>query len=135
MNKLTVFFENPFWVGVFEKSEEGKLEICRVVFGQEPKDWEVYNFVLKNYYKLKFSKSISIDEVYEEKCNPKKMQREIKKTISQSGIGTKAQQAIKLDYENKKVERKIISREKREIEGELKFKKRQEKKLQKKRGH
>jgi len=63
------------------------------------------------------------------------MQREIKKTTSQKGIGTKAQQAIKLDYENKKIERKILSREKREIEEELKFKKRQEKKLQKKRGH
>ena len=39
--KLTVFFEDPFWVGIFERIEKGKLSVCRVVFGSEPKDYEV----------------------------------------------------------------------------------------------
>ena len=30
---LTVFFEGPFWVGVFERVEDGKLSVCRVVLG------------------------------------------------------------------------------------------------------
>ena len=38
---LTVFFEEPFWVGIFEKREEGKLSVCKVTFGAEPKDYEV----------------------------------------------------------------------------------------------
>ena len=36
--KLTVYFENPFWVGVFERIENGKLSVCKVTFGSEPKD-------------------------------------------------------------------------------------------------
>jgi hypothetical protein len=58
--KLTVYFEDPFWVRIFEKIEDGKLETSRVLFGFEPKDYEVYFFVLENYNKLVFSKPIKI---------------------------------------------------------------------------
>ena len=34
--KLTVYFEDPFWVGVFERVEDGKLSVCKVTFGAEP---------------------------------------------------------------------------------------------------
>ena len=44
---LTVFFEEPFWVGVFERVSGGKLSVCKVTFGAEPKDYETYDFVLK----------------------------------------------------------------------------------------
>ena len=43
--KLTVFFEEPFWVGVFECVANGKLSVCKVTFGAEPKDYEVYEFL------------------------------------------------------------------------------------------
>ncbi len=43
---LTVFFEDPFWVGVFERIEDGKLSVCKVTFGAEPKDYDVLDFVL-----------------------------------------------------------------------------------------
>lgn len=39
---LTVHFEEPFWVGVFERRSKGKLAVCKVTFGSEPKDYEVY---------------------------------------------------------------------------------------------
>ena len=29
--KLTIFFDTPFWVGVFERVEGNKLSVCRVV--------------------------------------------------------------------------------------------------------
>ncbi|MBD5637639.1 YjdF family protein [Clostridium botulinum] len=135
MIKLTVLFDEPFWIGIFEKQDQDKIQICRVVFGQEPKDYEVYDFILKNYYNLKFSDPISIGKNPKKKINPKRMQRKIKKTVQEKGIGTKAQQALKLDHENKKIERKIKSKESREKEKELRFQKRQEKKSQKKKGH
>lgn len=135
MIKLIVFFDDPFWIGIFEKQDKDKIQICRVVFGQEPKDYEVYDFILKNYYNLKFSDPIAIDKKPKKKINPKRMQREIKKTVQEKGIGTKAQQALKLNHENKKIERKIKSKESREKEKELKFQKRQEKKSKKKKGH
>ena len=30
--KLTVYFEEPFWVGVFERIEDGKLSVAKVTF-------------------------------------------------------------------------------------------------------
>ncbi len=41
-----VFFEEPFWAGVFERMSEGKLSVCKVTSGREPKDYEIYDFVM-----------------------------------------------------------------------------------------
>ena len=35
--KPTIFFEEPFWVGIFERIEDGKLSAAKVTFGAEPK--------------------------------------------------------------------------------------------------
>ena len=87
--KLTVYFENPFWVGVFERIENGKLSVCKVTFGAEPKDYEVWEFVLKKYYQLKFSPSVDV-VVKKEATNPKRAQREARKQAATIGIGTKS---------------------------------------------
>ncbi len=44
----------------------------------EPKDYEVYDFVLKNYYQLRFSPAVATD-VKEIGRNPKRVQREVRK--------------------------------------------------------
>ena len=36
--KLTVYFDDPFWVGIFERSEGSKLSVAKVTFGAEPRD-------------------------------------------------------------------------------------------------
>jgi len=113
--KLTVFFEEPFWVGVFERVSDGKLSVCKVTFGAEPKDYEVYDFVLKNYYHLRFSPAVATD-VKEAGCNPKRIQRGVRKQVQNIGIGTRSQQALKLQQEQLKTERKIVSREQREAD-------------------
>lgn len=43
LGRLTVFFEEPFWIGVFERISEGRLSVCKVTFGAEPKDYEIYD--------------------------------------------------------------------------------------------
>lgn len=133
--KLTIFFEEPFWVGVFERIDGEMLQTARVVFGSEPRDYEVYEFILKNFYKLNFSIPNKIHIVKQKTVNPKRLKRIIKKETSSRGLGTKAQQTIKLDYEKRKDECKKLSKEKREEIEEIKFKKRQEKKKEKKKGH
>ena len=75
IGKLTVYFDDPFWVGVFERIEDEKLSVCKVTFGAEPKDYEVLEFVLRNYSQLKFSPSVDV-EVRKEAKNPKRKQRE-----------------------------------------------------------
>lgn len=131
--KLTVYFENPFWVGVFERIENGKLSVCKVTFGAEPKDSEVWEFVLKNYYRLRFSPSVDV-AVKTETANPKRLQREARKQTALSGIGTKSQQALQLQREESKLERKTLSREQREAEKQRQFELKQQKRKEKHRG-
>ena len=131
--KLTVFFEDPFWVGVFERIGNGKLSVCKVTFGSEPKDYEVWEFVLKYYYQLKFSPSVDV-VVKKEATNPKRVQREARKQSASSGIGTKSQQALQLQREENKLERKTISREQREAEKQRQFELKQQKRKEKHRG-
>ena len=131
--KLTVFFEEPFWVGVFECVSDGTLSVCKVTFGAEPKDYEIYDFILKNYYRLRFSPAVETD-VKEAVHNPKRVQREVRKQILNTGIGTKSQQALKLQQEELKMERKTVSREQREAEKQRQFELKQQKKKEKHRG-
>ena len=131
--KLTVFFEEPFWIGVFERLSEGKLSVCKVTFGAEPKDYEIYDFVLKNYGRLRFSPAVAAN-VREAARNPKRVQREVRRQVQNTGIGTKAQQALKLQQEQWKTERKTVSREQREAEKQRQFELKQQKKKEKHRG-
>lgn len=133
--KLTIYFENPFWVGVFQRIESDKIETCKIVFGVEPKDCEVYEFILKNYHNLRFSEPMSIETKVKNRINPKKLQKEIHKSTQERGISTKSQLAIKLQQEARKIERKKISKEQRELNKKLDFERKQEKKKKKKRGH
>ena len=132
-DKLTVYFEEPFWVGVFEKVEGKKLSVSKVTFGTEPKDYEVYEFLLKHYYDLQFSPSVTTI-IKEVKQNPKRRQREVKKQLRNTGIGTKSQQALQLQREEQKLERKTRTREQRDAEKQLKFDRRQQKRKEKHRG-
>ena len=84
--KLTVFFEDPFGVGIFERIEDGRLSVAKVTFGAEPKDYEV-------------------------------------------------QQALKLQQEQNKHERKERSREKKEADELRMFELKQQKKREKHKGH
>ena len=131
--KLMVFFEDPFWVGVFERVSGERLSVCKVTFGAEPKDYEVYDFVVRNYYRLRFSPAVATG-VKEAGRNPKRIQREVKKQIQNVGIGTKSQQALKLQQEQWKTERKTAGREQREAEKRRQFELKQQKKKGKRRG-
>ena len=132
--KLTVYFEEPFWIGVFERIEDGKLSVAKVTFGAEPKDYEVQEYIQKHYASLKFSPAV--DAVVKDiKRNPKRMQREARRQMQETGIGTKSQQALKLQQEQNKQKCKIRSREKKEAEELRMFEMKQQKKREKHKGH
>ncbi len=88
---------------------------ARLRLRRNRKDYEIYEFVLKNYYRLKFSPAVATD-VKEAGRNPKRIQREVRKQVQNTGIGTKSQQALKIQQEQLKTERRIVSREQRETE-------------------
>jgi len=131
---LTILFENPFWIGLYERIDNEKYGVCKITFGAEPKDYEVYDFLLYNWNILRFSPPVRTDNVEERRINPKRMQRAISGQLQDKGIGTKAQQALKLQHEQGKIERKIQNREQKEAEKERQYALRQEKKKAKHRG-
>ena len=132
--KLTVYFEEPFWVGVFERITDGKLSVCKVKFGAEPKDYDVLDFVLRHYHDLKFSPAVEAGEK-QTADNPKRRQRNARKQLQNTGIGTKSQQALQLQREEMKTERRLVSREQREAQKQLQFEQRQKKRKEKHKGH
>ena len=132
--QLTVFFEDPFWVGVFERVSGRKLSVCKVTFGAEPKDYEVLEFVLTHYNELQFSPAVET-EVRTVSENPKRRQREVKKQLENTGVGTKAQQALQMQREEMKTERHQISKEQREAEEQHRFELKHQKRKEKQKGH
>ena len=103
--RVTVFFEEPFWIGLFECIEDGRLSVAKVTFGAEPKDYEINEYILRRYYQLKFSPAVATD-VKENAKSPKRRQREVRKQLQKTRIGTKFQQAWNnLQQEQMKTER------------------------------
>ena len=131
---LTVYFDDPFWVGVFERMEDGRLSVCKVTFGAEPKDYEVWAFVLEHYHQLTFSPAVEAN-TRQAADNPKRRQRNAGKQMARTGVGTKSQQALQMQLEQNKQERRAKSREQKLAEAERLFALKQQKKREKHKGH
>ena len=132
--RLTVFFEDPFWVGVFERISDGKLSACRVIFGAEPRDCEVWDFILKRYDGLKFSPTVAV-EGRQTADHPKRRQRGAREQLRASGVGTKSQQALQMQREERKTQRKQRGKERQNAEKQRRFDLKQQKRKAKRRGH
>lgn len=133
-SKLTIYYEEPFWVGVFERIDNGKLSVCKVTFGAEPTDAQVWEFVQANYRRLQFSAPVKVEQK-QKADNPKCRQRNVRKQLETAGIGTKSQQALQKQYEGNKLEHKQRSRKHREAEKQRQFELKQQKRKEKHRGH
>lgn len=133
---LTILFEEPFWIGLYERESDGRYEASKVVFGAEPKDYEVLAFLLHQRERLRFSPPVAATQAEKKRVNPKRMQRSIARQLaSRSGVGTKAQQALKLQQEQGKLARKARSRAQREAEQDARFALRTQQRKEKHRGH
>ena len=71
---LTILFQDPFWIGLYEREEDGQYQACRIVFGAEPRDQEVYLFLLEHWRKLRFSPAVTGGLPPETSRNPKRRQ-------------------------------------------------------------
>ncbi len=133
-SRLTVYFDPPFWVGVYERVCDGRLEVAKITFGAEPKDYEVYDFLQRNWSRLRFSPSVAVQAELDRPKNPKRLQRAIKAQLAPQGTSTKSQQALQLQREAGKLQRRTCSRQEKEAEKGRRFALRQEKRKDKHRG-
>lgn len=133
--KLTVYFDGQFWVGVVEKYLSDGFTAAKTIFGTEPSDAELFQFIKRDFSNLQFFPPSpgKITEV--KKINPKRLQRLISAELGQSGTSTKAQDAIRIQTEMKKTERKEESKKRRDEKRERNYELKQEKKKKKHRGH
>ena len=130
---LTVYFDEPFWVGIFERCDNGRLSVCKVTFGAEPKEQEIYEFVLRHFTELRFSQEVDIIQ-RKTADNPKRRQRNARKQMEHSGVGTKSQMALQMQLEQNKLERKVKTREQKLAEKQRLFEIKQQKKREKHKG-
>ena len=105
---LTVLHDGQFWIGIFEHADEGRYGACRVVFGAaEPTDVELVAFIVRRWTTLAFDMaadpSATADAMLSH-ANPKRRQREARKLVERAGVGTKAQQAMSVSYEARKID-------------------------------
>ena len=131
---FTVFFEDPFWVGILEENYNGIDYMGKHIFGAEPSNSELLQFYIYEFDKIKKLR-IGKTDIEIRKMNFKKSINKSKKLQSKTGTGTKSQNLFKKAFEElmdiKKKERKFT-----EIKNkEEKYNRKLEKKFEKKRGH
>lgn len=131
---LTIMFEDPFWIGLFELIDEDGLHVCKVTFGSEPTMQEIMEFIDKHHHELQYSVPVDV-KVRAKASNPKRLMREAKKSSAPSGIGTKSQQALKAQHEMNKTQRDMKFRQQREEEQRIRFEQKKNKKREKRKGH
>lgn len=133
--RLTVLFEDPFWVMLYEREDDGAYSVCKIPFGSEPRDGEIYAYLLANWNRLRFSPALEAAVIKQSSGSPKRRQRDAQKLTQKGGIGTKAQQALQLQREQIKQARQDRTHTQREAEEARKFQLRQKKRMEKHRGH
>jgi Protein of unknown function (DUF2992) len=119
---LTIFYEDPFWVGVVERQENGALQAVRHMFGAEPAPTEVLEFVLHQMGRLieRSGVAVEIEPAERRTVNPKRAAREASRALAQRGSSTQAQEALRLQLEQNKQIRKQRNKAEREAEADYK---------------
>lgn len=135
--KATIFFEKRFWVGTFERTDKEGYAVARHIFGAEPTDPEIYEFVLTHYQELKFGESKKFTlEI--RRMNPKRVQREVRREMEKVKETTKpstfAQDYMREELEKKKLQKKQQSSAEKQARKEAQFAIRQRKKKAKQKG-
>ncbi|MEC1647456.1 YjdF family protein [Bacillus halotolerans] len=135
--KLTIYYNGQFWVGVIEVVKNGKLKASQHLFGKEPKDSEVFDFVNRQLLKTlsqSEQEGVRVKAQDQKKINPKRLQRQVSKELKRAGASLKAQDAMKQELEAKKQKKKQITKEQREKIKEQKYLLRKQKAKKKHRG-
>ena len=131
---LTVYHDGQFWVGMAEHVEDGRYGVARIVFGVEPSDEEILQFVVGKWEKLSFFGDDPVETSKPAK-NPKRRAREAAKVLKRPAVSTKAQQAFAAQRKAMKRESAQARSQRRADEAETRFEQRKLKRKQKHRGH
>ena len=132
---LTVYFEDPFWIGLFEHYNGNLYGVAKIIFGSEPKNQEIQLLILKHFANVKFSyTNESPSRTALKVSNPKRMQRMINRQLQKKETSTKSQIALQMQKQEGKERRKQKSKIAKIEEANRKYELRKQKKKNKHKG-
>ncbi|MFI7599499.1 YjdF family protein [Actinoplanes sp. NPDC049681] len=135
---MTVYYDDPFWVAVLEVLDGDRVRATRHVFGAEPTDAELYEFLLRHGGDLlasaQQSPAVSFDQAPPPR-NPKRMARAAARAAAEARPSTAAQEAVKKAMELRKQASAERGREHRAAHAEHRREMRRAKSRARHRGH
>lgn len=106
---FSVYFEDPFWVGVLEIIDEDGVRAARHVFGAEPTGPELMEFSLREFGRL-LERALASEPVEPDSAqrarpaNPKRLARAAAREQRSRPVSTAAQEALARGFEDAKQE-------------------------------
>ncbi|WP_433250764.1 YjdF family protein [Streptosporangium sp. CA-135522] len=109
MVSLSVYFEDPFWVGVLEIVQDGELRAVRFVLGAEPTDAELYEFLMRHGVALleraEGAPAVPADTRRGPRANPKRAAKLAARAAGRVSLrSTASQEAMRVELESRKQE-------------------------------
>jgi hypothetical protein len=140
MVTMTVFFHDPFWVAVLELHYHGHVKAVRHVFGAEPTDAELYEYLLRHGVALlvRAERGSVVTEGGPAPAairNPKRQAREAARAAALPRPSTAAQEAVRKDLELRKKAAAQGGRDRRDEHAEHRRESRRAKSRARHRGH
>jgi hypothetical protein len=109
MVTVSIYLDGPFWVGLIEVVEDGRLHVTRVVFGSEPTDPELYDFLQRHGVALldqaHAAPAVPVSDRQTRRPNPKRAAKLAARAAAQTpSRSTASQEAMRLVIEERKKE-------------------------------
>jgi len=123
--QFTIFFEEPFWVGLIEESSGDVVRVGRHVFGAEPSNPEIVDFVLHRLSSVELHPS----------SDSTVTTRRLKKALPGNRSPRKSLEIYKAAISVVRAEKKAERRREVARGEEEAFRAKQERKKRKRRGH
>jgi hypothetical protein len=133
--RFTLLFEDPFWVGYFERQDESGIQAAKHTFGAEPTSAELLAFIQRDFPRLTFSAPQQQPPAAALEVNFKRRQREIRKQMAAPAASTRAQEIYKQELQRSLGELKKSRQEESALNKDAERRKALAKKLKKKLGH
>jgi hypothetical protein len=138
-HRVSIVYDAPFWIALFESFWEGAYSVAREVIGtSEPTTSEIILFFERlDWQRLHYTVPTSEEGKRKYKTSFKKQQKLAQKALKSSDykyVYSKAQEELKKQQEQDRKEKKAMERQRREADKERKFEIRQAKKKQKHKG-
>jgi Protein of unknown function (DUF2992). len=120
--RLIIFFDGQFWIGLVERITQSGFYTEKFIFGSEPKDGEILNFVNNELIsRINILPADMQSNVFEErKINPKRLKKLARLEMAKSAVSTKSQDALRLKMEASKKQKNSLTKKQIEEKKQLK---------------